>query len=120
MKTVFFENFDKFEESGVATKYEIISIVKNEKFNTMCADLQTECKSYKTALKRFFKGLESYPQFTEWKEGIKESCESGYFQDSERYWNEEKFEYEYQGGWHYTIEEDEDNGSFYICLNVPC
>jgi hypothetical protein len=118
MKTMYFENFDKFEESETAVLYEVISIVKNETFNTMCADLMTDCKSYKTALNRFFKGLEGYPQFTEWKDALIETCENGCFSDSEKYWDEETFKYEYKGGWHYSIEDND--GSYYICLNVSC
>lgn len=55
MKTMYFENFEEFENADVSGKYELIIIVKNEKYNTLCADLMTECKSYKTALNRFLK-----------------------------------------------------------------
>lgn len=116
MKTLYFNNFEEFDNAEVAGQFEVVTIVKNERHNTMCADLMTECKSYKTALNRFFKALENYPQFAEWKDGILESCECGYFTQAETYWNDETNKSEYRGGWHYTIEDND--GSFYVCLNV--
>lgn len=37
----------------------------------------TECKSWKTAIRRFFKSLTDYPEFNGWQDGILESCENG-------------------------------------------
>lgn len=63
MKTFYFDNFDDFEESGVAGEYEVTAIVKKDHCNNLCADLMTECKSWKTAIRRFFKSLTDYPEF---------------------------------------------------------
>ena len=110
MKTLFFENFEAFENANVAGNQELTTIVKNAKHGALCADLETNCKSYKTALKRFFKALTDYPQFAEWEEQLNENCKEGCFQDFE------KQNGEYNGGWHFTVEQNDD--SFYICLNV--
>jgi len=112
MKTMYFDNFDEFEKSQTAGQYEVVSIVKNEKYNTLCADLMTDCKSYKTAIKRFFKSLKDYPMFGGWEEQLLESCENGIWSAKE---TDENGEY-YAGGWHYTVEDND--GSFYICVNT--
>lgn len=111
MKTLFFENFEAFENANVAGKQELTAIVKNENCNTFCADLETNCKNYKTAIKRFFKSLAEYPQFAEWEECLAESCRTGLFKDFEAGQNGK-----YDGGWHFTVENNDDN--YYICLNV--
>ena len=97
MKTFYFDNFNDFEESGVAGEYEVTAIVKKDHCNNLCADLMTECKSWKTAIRRFFKSLADYPEFNGWQDGILESCENGYFSDKETYYDD----------------------CWYICLNVP-
>lgn len=93
MKTFYFDNFDDFEESGVAGEYEVTAIVKKDHCNNLCADLMTECKSWKTAIRRFFKSLTDYPEFNGWQDGILESCENGYFSDKETYFEGRKSVY---------------------------
>ena len=112
MKTLYFENFDAFSDAEVSGQYELTTIVKNQKYNCLCADLMTDCKSYKTAIKRFFKSLKDYPEFDGWEEGLLESCENGVWEAKE---TDENGEY-YAGGWHYTVEDND--GSFYICVNT--
>ena len=116
MKTFYFDNFDDFEESGVAGEYEVTAIVKKDHCNNLCADLMTGCKSWKTAIKRFFKSLTDYPEFNGWQDGILESCENGYFSDKETYFEGGKSVY-CKGGYFWEVENYDD--CWYICLNVP-
>ena len=116
MKTFYFDNFDDFEESGVAGEYEVTAIVKKDHCNNLCADLMTECKSWKTAIRRFFKSLTDYPEFNGWQVGILESCENGYFSDKEIYFEGGKSVY-CKGGYFWEVENYDD--CWYICLNVP-
>lgn len=116
MKTFYFDNFDDFEESGVAGEYEVTAIVKKDHCNNLCADLMTECKSWKTAIRRFFKSLTDYPEFNGWQDGILESCENRYFSDKETYFEGGKSVY-CKGGYFWEVENYDD--CWYICLNVP-
>lgn len=116
MKTFYFDNFNDFEESGVAGEYEVTAIVKKDHCNSLCADLMTECKSWKTAIRRFFKSLTDYPGFNGWQDGILESCENGYFSDKETYFEGGKSVY-CKGGYFWEVENYDD--CWYICLNVP-
>lgn len=111
MNVMEFKNFDEFEQCENKQDYEMVAIVHNEKFNSMCADLMTDCKGWKTAVKRFFKALENRPEFSGWKETILESCENGYFSDKELSHNGK-----YDGGFFWEVEDHD--GSFYVCLNV--
>ena len=115
MKVMEFKNFDEFEQSEDKQDYEMVAIVHNEKFNSMCADLMTDCKRWRTAVERFFKALENYPAIYDWKETIIESCENGYFSDKETHWDNEKG-FVYTGGYFWEVEDHD--GSFYVCLNV--
>jgi len=116
MKIRHFESFEDFEnEEVVKGEYEVVDIVKNG--NKICADLVTECKTYKTALNRFFKAIENESAFNGWKDCIFESCENGYFKEAETYWNSETCKSEYQGGWHYQVEQL-DETLWYIELTV--
>lgn len=48
-------------------------------------DMTTQCKSYKTALNRYFAAIKNIlPDMYGWKEGIEESCENGYCSDNNR------------------------------------
>lgn len=115
MKVMEFKNFDEFEQCENKQDYEMVAIVHYAERNTVCADLMTDCKSWKTAVKRFFKALENRPEFSGWKESIIESCENGYFSDKETYWDNEKGSV-YTGGYFWEVEDH--GGSFYVCLNV--
>lgn len=63
----------------------------------------TECKSWKTAIRRFFKSLTDYPEFNGWQDGILESCENGYFSDKETYFEGGKSVY-CKGGYFWEVE----------------
>ena len=102
-----YKNFDEFENDRCAGNYELMAVVNNARFNTGCADLMTDCKNWRTAVRRCFDG---------WEECIIESIENGCWKDREAYWNSETGKYEYRGGWFYEVEDND--GSFYICLNV--
>ena len=117
LKVVEFESFEAFEESGLSGKFEVVTIVKGGSHGKkhVCADLMTECKSYKTAIRRFFKALEGDSRFDGWREGIEESCENGYFADKEQYWESGKG-LVYTGGYHWCVEDHD--GSYYVELTV--
>lgn len=111
IKVVEFENFDQYAESRVSGESEVLAIVGGK---NVCADLMTKCKSWKTAVKRFFGALEGDERFSGWKESVTESAENGFFQ-----WIEE----EYIGGGNakrtgrfFTVEEYD--GEWYIALRV--
>lgn len=103
MKVRYFENYDNYEATG---NHEEIDIVKHG--NKICADLITECKTYKTALNRFFKALKNYNQLYGWREGLLESCENGCFKDIETFYDRENNKRVY-GNWHYEVEELDEN-----------
>ena len=63
MKVMEFESFEKFEQCENKQDYEMVAIVHNAERNTVCADLITDCKSWKTAVKRFFKAWEKEKGF---------------------------------------------------------
>lgn len=120
MKTMIFENFDAFCECEHKQDYELVAIVKNPKYGTICADLMTDCKRWKTAVNRFFNAIEKTEfaeHFSGWKDGIIESIENGCWNDREAYWNEStgRCEY-YPGGYHWCVEDCD--GSFYIELTA--
>lgn len=117
LKVVEFESFEDFEESGISGKYEVVTIVKGGSHGKkrVCADLMTDCKRYKTAIRRFFKALEGDGRFDGWREGIEESCENGHFADKEQYWESGKG-LVYTGGYHWCVEDHD--GSYYVELTV--
>lgn len=94
---------------------EVVSIV-NKPNGTVCADLITNCKYAETAVRRFFKALANDERFDGWKEWIEAQIAGGVFKDAETYWNEETEKSEYHGGYFWEVEDND--GSFYICLNV--
>lgn len=115
MKVTEYKSFDEFEQDESRYEYEHVAIV-NKPNGTVCADLMTECKRWKTAVNRFFSAIANDPRFEGWKECIIESIENGYWSDKETYWNETTNKPEYRGGYFWEVEDND--GSFYICLNV--
>lgn len=101
-----FGSMDEYCESKMAKRDEVLSVVKGGSHGKtrFCADLITNCKNWKTAVRRFFKALEGDARFDGWEDVITESCENGYFHDVEKIWNVETLKSEYQGGWHWTVE----------------
>lgn len=82
------------------------------------ADGQFECKSYKTALRRFFKALEGKFDNKGFDEAcLLESISYGVWKDAERYWEDGKGVVYHKGGWHYAVEEVAE-GIWYIEVTV--
>lgn len=115
MKIRHFSSMEEFEDLNEIGEYEVLDIVNRG--NRVSADLITECKSYKTVIGRFFKGLENESAFDGWKDCLFESCENGYFKDAESIWNEERGRSEYTGSWAYEVEQL-DETLWYITLTV--
>lgn len=108
-----FANMNEFENQYEEEIFpdEVVCIVHGG--DKICADLTTKCKSWETAVKRFFKAIEetSHEELKEWKEGFFESCNSGCFTDKE------SNNGQYTGGWSYGLEFPDEN-TVYMWLNV--
>lgn len=76
-----YASFDEFSASGTAGNWNTITVIRENGW--IKSDLMTECKSYKTALRRFFDSLKDIPEIAEWRDCITESCECGYFKENE-------------------------------------
>lgn len=109
-----FTSFEAFDASGTAGNYEDVTIIREN--GKICADLMTECKSWKTALNRFFRAVANIPELAGWEPDVRESCESGYFADRESIWNEETMKSEVTGNWSWEVEDHD--GAWYVCLNI--
>ncbi|MDO4649364.1 MAG: hypothetical protein Q4B26_12010 [Eubacteriales bacterium] len=68
---------NKFEN---CSEYDHIPTIIDDGFK-IAADFETECKNWKTAVRRFEKTFKSVPELEEWFECIRESCENGFFKD---------------------------------------
>lgn len=125
MKTMEFHSYDEYEawteQFDEAYEYQNIPSLIDDGWKIMM-DMFTECKSYKTALRRFEKAFGDHDQSVkDWLEGIKESCENGYFKDTCRPgWNatEEEIKEFYAGGTFSWGVEEVDDGYWYIFLNI--
>lgn len=110
---------ETFEE---CSEYQDIPVLIDEGWK-ISADMFTECKSYKTALRRFEKTFSSVPEIAEWIEGIRESCENGCFEDTTGWkpaWTndpEEIKEFAKSGTYSWGVEETSE-GCWYIFLNI--
>lgn len=115
IKTYRFTTTDCEEYENMLGDYEKMMIVENNGW--ICSDLMTECKSWKTAVNRFFRALEKdFPYIVEdWREGIIEMGENGCFKCSDRIASDGKYN-EFHS-FSYEIEEICD-GLFYMFLNV--
>lgn len=120
MKAYFYQSFAQYEEDEKKNGDNVVAIVLNEKYGTMCADIMSTAKSYKTAVSHLFKGVDQLglsEHFDGWKESLLESVECGTWADRESVWNAEKCRSEYiPGGWHYAIEGEP--GAWYV--EVTC
>lgn len=108
MKTMTFKSYDEFDAwteqfDGCHEWEEVPVLISNEK--RVSADLATDCKSWKTALRRFSKAFPNVPEFDGWFDGMKECAENGYFSDV------------CEGEYSWGIEEPSD-GNWYVYLNV--
>ena len=88
MKTMQFKSWDEYESwterFEECYEYEQVPTVIDDGWK-VSADMFTECKSWKTALRRFAKAFACVDEatgFADWIDGIRESCESGYFEDT--------------------------------------
>ena len=61
--------------------YEVVAVTTNEHNNTITADLFTKCKKVSTAIRRFFKALENYYAFNEFKEEIIKDVKQDIFEE---------------------------------------
>jgi len=110
-----FDDFSEFMDNKEEYEYdELVIITEN---NQIAVDLQTECKSYKTAINRFFQACASIPEFEGWEESILESCGNGYFQEASTIWNSETCRSEYTGDYAWQVEATDEN-LWYITLKV--
>lgn len=111
--TMVFESMEAYEKW--LDKIEIIDEIPCVIFDgwKFAADLQTECKSYKTALKRFEKAIaDAHPAAKTYIEGMKESAEGGMYKDSFTSKDEEGKIHMYSWG----IEKIDDD-LYYLYLN---
>ena len=102
------EDYENYRYSGCNN---ILSIVHRR--NSVCADMTTKCKNWKTAVKKFFDALADDKRFDGWRECVVESCENGCFSNKE---TDENSNWAYNGGWFYKVEEN--YGSYYVCVNA--
>lgn len=119
-----FESFAAYEAwtdtFNNAFEYQMIPTIVDDGWK-VSIDLFTECKSAKTAIRRFVRIFsESFPDVKDWGEGMLESIESGYWHsDSHGYQDaeEERRIAQTFGAFSWGIEEATD-GEWYIYLNV--
>ena len=116
-----FNSFDEYE-----TYYEnhehfdyVTDVLDDGKI--VSADAEIGCKSWKTAIRRFFNAVGDIEAFDGWEECMTEAAENDCFElKSIAYlWNEEtcRYEYKYTGDYAYTIEQIDDD-CWYVSLRV--
>ena len=87
--------------------YEVVTVTTNEHNNTITAELFTKCKRVSTAINRFFKPLESYYAFNEYKKRIKENVKQNIYEEDAI--KQEGFAFSISGG----------NTYYYISVTIP-
>ena len=87
--------------------YEVVAVTTNEHNNTITASFFTKCKKVSTAIRRFFKPLESYYAFNEYKKRIEESVKQDIFEEDAI--RQEGFAFSISGGSTY----------YYISVTIP-
>ena len=118
------EEYDRWTESFESpSDYQEIPSVIDDGWK-ISADMFTECKSWKTALKRFEKAFVPVnSEISGWVECMKESCENGFFSDLTGWkpaWTsdpEEVEEWAKEGTYSWGVEETSE-GYWYIFLNI--
>lgn len=115
MKRYDFNSFDEFYDAEIAGEWEALTVVTENGWTK--ADLMTECKSWKTALRRFFKTLDpdSAEEFDGWFECMRESAENGCFKMNDSRMADGSRNPHMSYAW--EIEEMND-GEWYIFLNI--
>lgn len=123
MKTMTFNSQADYEAWAdtfeTPSEYSRIPVLIDDGF-TVSADMETECKSWKTAVRRFAKAFCNISAFDGWiGEDMLENGESGIFQDMSKYYGtpEEIAEFRKNGQYSWGIEEVSD-GVWYIYVNV--
>lgn len=114
MKMKSFKSFTEYEQWADSFdgcwEYEDIPCIINDGWK-IAADMMIECKSHKTALRRFAKTFNPISDaVATWTEGMKESCETGCFHDAEQSYPE-------GGTYSWGVEEVSDN-LWYVYLNI--
>ena len=104
--TRIFENFDEYYNfyDNHEHKMNNVDIVKNEL--TICADGEFECKSWKVAIRRFFKAIAGKFDTQGFDEDwFRESIEAGCWKEVCKIYNSELGRNEYvPGGFHWSVE----------------
>lgn len=115
MKRYDFNSFEEFSEAEVSTEWEALTVVTENGW--IKADLMTECKSWKTALRRFFKALDpdNSDVFSGWYECMKESAEGGYFKMNDSHMADGSRNKFMTYAWEI---EEMNEGEWYIFLNI--
>lgn len=124
MKTKIFANFEQFEawtETFDDCEHQYIPTIIDDGWK-ISVDITTKCKTWKTALNRFEKAFAEYDDsIKDWAQGMRESCEAGYFKDvTLPSWcttEEELKEFNEFGVYSWGVEEIDD-GEWYIFLNI--
>ncbi len=127
MKTKIFKSFEEYEtwtsQFEECCDYENIPVAIDDGWK-VSVDMFTECKSYKTALRRFAKAFITINSaIAGWIECMKESCENGCFEDVTGWrpaWTsnpKEIEEFSKHGTFSWGVEETAD-GLWYVFLNI--
>lgn len=108
-----FDSFDEYvewtEQFDSCSDYETIPVAIDDG-KKISMDIFTECKSFKTAIRRFEKAFSEFKaEMDGWIDCMKESCENGYFKDS--YCEDSVNNYSW------GVEETMD-GYWYVFLNI--
>lgn len=81
MKRYDFNSFDEFEESGIAGEDEVLTVVHENGW--WKGDMTTACKSWKTALRRFFKAMNESEIKDYWFDDMYETFDDGYMREGD-------------------------------------
>lgn len=116
MKRYDFTSFDQFHDSDVAGEYEALTVLDENGW--LKSDLMTEGKSWKTALRRFFKLLGDDSRVAGWYEDMRENAEAGCFKMDDFTWG--LWQKNDKPSYSWGIEHVGDDGwdVWYIFLNV--
>lgn len=122
-----FESMEAFETWAESfencSDYMMIPTCVDDGWKIAC-DMQVYCKRWKTALKRFEKVFSDvHPEIPDWIEGMKESCENGYFKNIDGWKpgypaSKEDIETARNYGTYAWAVEDLGDGLWYIYLNL--
>lgn len=119
-----YEDYERWTEKFENTSdYEDIPVAIDDGFK-ISIDMFTDCKSYKTALRRFEKTFrEVSGEISVWIECMMESCENGCFEDTTGWkpaWSNDPEEikaHSKKGAYSWGVEETSD-GYWYLFLNI--